>query len=86
MSSDGEDGMEGEKEIISVARIELKHLLALPTTWEVWGNSNICPTDIIIVSYEIGRLLDLTVVEASLGIIKTILTVLQPLPCLSKIS
>ena len=47
MSSDREDGMEGEKEIISVARIELKHLLALPTTWEVWGNSNICPTDIL---------------------------------------
>ena len=48
MSSDGEDGMEGEKEIISVARIELKHLLPLPTTCEVWGNSNICPTDILL--------------------------------------
>ena len=63
MSSDRQEGMEGAIEIIPVVRIELKHLLSLPSTY-LWGNSNICTTTLI---YYYCELWNTTIVRLDRG-------------------
>ena len=82
--TDREEGMEGAKEIIPVAQIELKHLLTLPSS-----TCEVTPTSAPLIYYYC-QLWNTTIVRLDrggfIGNYKNYPDSISTLPCLSKIS